>query len=72
MSDPASILQIITLGVSGWVLLEVVGIKERLAAMNQKMKDLPCDTCNESDDRQCRPQKKSDAQEKEIVNLCEV
>ncbi len=69
--DAPSILQVITLGVAGWVLLEVVGIKEKIAALSQKLKDLPCETCNESDCRESRTQKKSNQKESETIALCE-
>ena len=45
MSDAASILQIVTLAVTGWVLKEVIGLKTKVARMDQKLEDLPCDDC---------------------------
>lgn len=46
MTDSASILQVVTLAVSGWVLLEVIGLKTKMAEVNQKLKDLPCENCD--------------------------
>ena len=46
--DAANILQLITLGVSGWVLLEVISLKTSFAAMKQKLRDLPCGDCEET------------------------
>ena len=45
--DAITILQTITLGVSGWVLLEIIHIRTKLARLDQKLDDLPCRTCPE-------------------------
>jgi hypothetical protein len=46
MIDASSILQMITLAVVGWVLLELIDLKTKVAALSQKINDLPCDVCN--------------------------
>ena len=46
MISAPEILQLIALGVSGWTLLEVIALKTNFAAMNQKVKDLPCKDCH--------------------------
>ena len=43
--DPSALLQSVTLGIAGWTLLRVIKYGEVLAAMNQKLKDLPCGDC---------------------------
>jgi hypothetical protein len=43
--DAANVLQIITLGVSGWTLLEVIRIGRAVERHDQKLTDLPCDDC---------------------------
>lgn len=46
MTDAQSILQVITLAVTGWILLEVIAHGKALAAIKQQLKDLPCELCN--------------------------
>ncbi|HEX3626701.1 MAG TPA: hypothetical protein VH280_14910 [Verrucomicrobiae bacterium] len=46
--DATAILQTITLGVSAWALLELIGLKIKLARMEQKLDDLPCQDCPEA------------------------
>jgi len=43
--DAANLLQVITLALSGWTLREVVQQGKVIAAMRQKLKDLPCGKC---------------------------
>jgi hypothetical protein len=43
--DAANILQAITLAGVGWTLLEVIAHGKALAAMKQKLRDLPCGGC---------------------------
>jgi len=43
--DASNILQTITLAVAGWTLAKVISQGETIAAIRQKLKDLPCDTC---------------------------
>ncbi|MDE2100740.1 MAG: hypothetical protein KGL39_26075 [Patescibacteria group bacterium] len=45
MIDAGSILQVITLGVAGWVLIELISMKTKIAEIRQKLRDLPCDEC---------------------------
>jgi hypothetical protein len=45
MNNPAEILTTITLAVSGWTLIKVIRQGEVLAALQQKLKDLPCNNC---------------------------
>lgn len=47
MIDATNILQLIALGVSGWALLELIALKTQLARIEQKLDDLPCQTCPE-------------------------
>jgi hypothetical protein len=50
MTDAQSILQVITLAVTGWVLIEVIKLKTTMAAIKQQIKDFPCQkkqTCSE-------------------------
>jgi hypothetical protein len=35
MNDASAILQVIILGVTGWTLLEVIGMKATIATLNQ-------------------------------------
>ena len=43
--DATVILQTVTLGVSGWALIELIALKVKLAELHQKVKDLPCHDC---------------------------
>jgi hypothetical protein len=43
--DASEILQVITLAVVGWILLEVISIGRAIERHEQKLKDLPCDGC---------------------------
>ena len=40
-------VQTVTLAVAGWTLLEVIKQGKIIAAMQQKVKDLPCYRCRE-------------------------
>ena len=40
-----AILQIITIGVAGWTLLEVIKQGKSIATFKQKVRDLPCEKC---------------------------
>ena len=40
-------IQTVTLAVAGWTLLEVIKQGKTIAAMQQKIKDLPCYRCRE-------------------------
>lgn len=44
--DANNILQVITLGVVGWTLKEVICLKVSVAALKQRVKDLPCSICD--------------------------
>lgn len=44
--NPSDILQTITLGIAGWTLLEVISQGKAVAAMKQKLRDLPCGDCD--------------------------
>lgn len=48
--DATTILQTITLAVSGWALLEIIKMKTKLARLQQKVEDklddLPCSDCH--------------------------
>jgi hypothetical protein len=43
--DAVNILQMISLAVTGWVLVAVIQLKTDVAAIRQKLKDLPCEDC---------------------------
>jgi hypothetical protein len=43
--DAGNILQVITLAVAGWTLQRVISQGEKIAAMDQKLSDLPCGDC---------------------------
>jgi hypothetical protein len=43
--DAYNILQVITLAVVGWTLREVIHLGKTIAAMKQKLRDLPCGDC---------------------------
>jgi len=44
--DPANLLQVITLAISGWTLLEVIRIGRKIERHDQQLSDLPCSTCH--------------------------
>ena len=46
MVNASDILQLITLGVTSWVLIEVINHGKTIAAIKQRLKDLPCPVCN--------------------------
>jgi len=48
--DPANVLQTITLAIVAWTLREVIHQGKVIAAMRQKMKDLPCGKCEVKND----------------------
>lgn len=45
MSDPQTILQVIILAVTGWVLIEVIAHGKTISTIEQKVDDLPCQDC---------------------------
>jgi hypothetical protein len=45
MIDATNILQTITLAVTAWALLEIIALKTKLARLEQKLDDLPCQEC---------------------------
>ena len=45
MANAAEILQLITLGVVSWNLLEVIRLGRAIERHDQKLKDLPCGEC---------------------------
>jgi hypothetical protein len=42
---PQEILTAITLAVSGWTLVKVIGMGERLAALTERTSKIPCINC---------------------------
>jgi hypothetical protein len=46
----ADAVQGVTLCVAGWTLLEVIHLGKAMSAMQQKIKDLPCDNCPSTDE----------------------
>lgn len=45
--DATQILQVITLGVTAWILKEVIRHGRIIAVIRQKMNDLPCSSCKQ-------------------------
>lgn len=43
--DATNILQIITLATCGWILKEVIRLGKTVERHDQKLTDLPCDSC---------------------------
>jgi hypothetical protein len=43
--DASQILQVITLAISGWTLLEVIRLGRTIERHDQKLEDLPCGDC---------------------------
>ena len=41
----AGLLQVISLGIAGWTLGEVITIGKKISAHEQQLKDLPCSDC---------------------------
>lgn len=44
--NASEILTTITLAVSGWTLIKVIGMGEKIAALSERTENLPCQTCN--------------------------
>jgi len=44
--DAPTILEAVTLAVAGWTLKKVIDQGEVLAALKQKLRDLPCQNCD--------------------------
>ena len=44
--NAADILQTITLAVAGWTLIEVISLGKKIERHDQKLKDLPCNSCS--------------------------
>lgn len=45
MPDATNILETVAIGVQAWALLEIIGLKTKVARLSQKLDDLPCQDC---------------------------